>query len=647
MDQTFGFVEMWLAEILNIEFMKYALENGAVAAAVDKDGFDTAFNTINYLWDKLDKDPRLQPLIMNSNIHGMRLAVHRYWVDDNLLNDLTGEEAKASELYLNVVSVGTSGSRFTLDNIKDEINNHHTTSQEELPTEEYSGASNDVAVPEEEMVEVELEKPKEIPKWITRMKKILDNITNIKDCPCTDHDVSFDEERVRVVVFGSKLTETQFNLITDIAKSIKKSIVCLYSASHASMVLDMIKAEYIMSDLSKDVLFFTYSMPTITFLINEGMKALCFGCEIDEIHTIAGTRNENKAINDIRRETRASEENKERRIRDILKERKNSPIYKYDGVYKDTVTHVIWAVKDRCVVYFLVPYSTGKNKTFFKIAYKEFARRHSNSTPYNELVKIDIAYMEKKAINNKEEYIQFAMENSKAITNQIKKKKDEHHTKYKECLDQAMEHAKMFQRFHDQIAYFNEGEFMKDERKKANDNYDQTIAIDKISAITIKDGSVHVYTNNIYAQDERTKRWHDIGTFHIIIGMHSNTYDQSKTVRINNTKHQINAGDSIMNAPHVWNNGTFCHGNLAVGLTDAYKRRDLFEVVYQIILFLESANTSDAAGEKVNHWPEVSEEIATNINRNANVVYEAIEQIAEAEKKFDELLADAIPIHIN
>lgn len=640
MDQTFGFVEMWLAQILNIEFIEYALENGAIAAAVDQDGFSTAFNTVNHLWEKLDKEPGLQPKILNSNIAGMRLAIHRYWVNDNLLNDLTGEDSKASEIYLNVVAIGTSGSRFILGSIKDEINNRYTT-----PTEEHSNAPN-VATPEEEVVEVEPEKPKEIPQWVVRMTSLIEKVQNLSRDHYPHHDISFDDEQVRVVVYNADLNDSQCDSIAYIAKSIKKSIICLYSTSHASKVLDMLKHDYSMSDLSKDVLFFIHGLSTKTFLLNGGAKSLCFGYEIDEIYTIAGTKSENEAIYDIRSETGISDADKERRINDILRERKNSPIYKYDGIYKDTITHVVWAVKDRCVVYFLVPHSIEKNRSFYKIVYQEFARRYSSSIPYNELVKIDLAHIEKRHTNNKEEYIKFAVASSKIITDQIKKKRDEHHRKYKECLGQAMEHAKMFQRFHDQITYFSEDKFMEDERRKANDNYDQTMAIDKISAITVKDGSIHVYTNNIYAQDERTNNWHDIGTFHIIIGMYSNAYNQERTIKIKNTKHQINANGTIMNAPHVWQNGTFCHGNLANGMTDAYKRRNLFEVVYQMILFLESANTSDSAGEKVNYWPEVSEETALDKNHNANIAYEVMGQMAEAEKKFDEIVVNAIPIHI-
>ena len=92
--------------------------------------------------------------------------------------------------------------------------------------------------------------------------------------------------------------------------------------------------------------------------------------------------------------------------------------------------------------------------------------------PYQDLVKSDTEYMVKMQNDNKEEYVKFAISSSKVITEQIKKKRDEHQKKYKEHLDKAMEHAKMFQRFHEQIEYFDEEKFLSDERKKANDTYE-------------------------------------------------------------------------------------------------------------------------------------------------------------------------------
>jgi len=647
MNQTIGFVEVWLAQILEIDFFEYGLENGSVAAAVDQSGFDEAFRVITYLWEKLDnRNPDFEPAIHNTVVAGMRMAIHKYWANDDLLNDLSGEDAKASNIYLNTVAVGPSGNRFSLDSIKDEINNriNNTDSESSEAEAEATEIENDDDESNNTTQEVEVVEEKKVPEW----KILTDNVIEKVNATWSDRifrDCEFPDDGVRVVVFGQDIDDSHLDKIVGVAKSIKKSIICMYNLSQVERTIEMLKANYNMSDLSKDILFFMMSVSNSKFAFIESSKVLCFGHEIDEMNAVAGI-DQNKEIENIRNITTISYEEKEKRVSEILRSRKNSPVYKFDGIYKDTVTNVIWAVKDRCVVYFLIPYSNEKNKKFYLIAYDEFARRYGKSVPYNDLVKIDSEYMLRMQHNNKEEYIKFAVSSSKTITDQLKSKRDEHLAKYKEHLDKALEHAKIFQRYHDQIAYFNEEAFLEDERKKANDNYEQTMAIDKISSISVRDNMVHVYTHNIYAQDERTKRYHDIGTFHFTIGMHSNAYDQTKTLKIKNTKHQINTGSGIMNAPHVWAAGNICHGNLATGMTDAYKRRNLFELVYQVLLFLESANTSDSAGEKVNRWPEVSEEVALNKNYNGDTIYTVMKEMAEAEKKFDDALADAIPIHI-
>jgi hypothetical protein len=78
-------------------------------------------------------------------------------------------------------------------------------------------------------------------------------------------------------------------------------------------------------------------------------------------------------------------------------------------------------------------------------------------------------------------------------------------------------------------------------------------------------------------------------------------------------------------------------------MTEAYKNRNLFDLVYQILIFLQTANTSDGAGNYVNAWPEVPERIALGNEEEATVY----EKKSESEQKFDDMLADALPININ
>ena len=80
-------------------------------------------------------------------------------------------------------------------------------------------------------------------------------------------------------------------------------------------------------------------------------------------------------------------------------------------------------------------------------------------------------------------------------------------------------------------------------------------------------------------------------------------------------------------------------------MVEAYKNRNLFDLVYQIIIFLETANVADGAGQYVNSWPEVSEEeaIGKEESKDINFIYSAK---TEVEQQFDNMLASALPITI-
>jgi len=184
--------------------------------------------------------------------------------------------------------------------------------------------------------------------------------------------------------------------------------------------------------------------------------------------------------------------------------------------------------------------------------------------------------------------------------------------------------------------------FEEKETAKAITTFNEVSAINKISAITVDNGTVHIYTKNLYVQDDRTGKYHDIGTFHIQIGMINSTYDVDNTVRIYNTKYTGMGMNNGFQAPHVFEDGHACHGNLATGMIEAYRQRNLFDLVYQILIFLQSANTGDTAGQYINTWPEVPESVALSTEEEDKFKIE----ISETEKKFDAVLAEAIPIHV-
>lgn len=652
MNETYGFIEEWLAETIGIEYIGYPLESGKSIAAIDHAGYSRVLTIIGKLWKDLGgSEPNLTPVMVNSVVMNMKTVLHVYWSDDDVLDEITGEDAKDVLQYGAIKALGPSGARFNMDTVKNAIG---VIINPESESEDSADANaNGEAVPADDTVEAddsknEKDEKKDAPKPISdSQRKINDFIEHIVDIRPGEVYWQLKHKEYHVVSIGCSVSKAMQAAVMNLAENIKKNIVIVTNVKVANYILSSMKNDHNLSQVEYHTLFLVGAECSSDFKYYTYKSMLCLGHDIHSMHSTAGSNVQNKEVEAIRNNGDLTSEERDRQVRELLIENTNSPLYKYDAVYKDTATNVIWALKDRCIVHLMIQISSPENEEFYLTALPELARRYNHSVSYETLKEIDQAYLQKMHDDNKEDYIQFSVDNSKLIIDELKKKRDEHHKLYKEHIDKAMEHAKIFQKFADQISYFDESKFMKDETKKANDNYDLTLDIDKVSAIVVRDKNVYVYTNNIYVQDERSNRWHDIGTFQISIGMHNNEYDTNKTVNIKNTKYQIEAFSHAMQAPHVWEDGHICHGNLATGMTDAYKRRNMFELVYQILLFLGEANTSDSAGENVNKWPEVTEEIALHKEVTDDVdKYEKLYQLAEADKKFDESFADAIPVNV-
>jgi len=666
MNDTYGFVELWIAESIGVESLSYPIESGKIIAAIDNTSFNKVLNVINTLWEKLsDCDRRIRPTIVDSTVMGMRTLMHVYWSDDDILDEITGESAKAIEQYEAIKALGPSGVRFNIDDIKAKISEiiNPQSSQDQQSTAQFAeDASNknfgeavseeaDVVVltkeaasqSDQDTKEKVSKKKEEKPKISERQKRVNEFIDHICDKNVLDVKSRHIYKGYHVISLGRQIDGSMVDIINKITDALSKNIVIVDSKSSAEYVIKNMAKHYPLNQIEHHTLFLIYAAYGSDFVYDTHKHMLCFGHNVTELYCVKGDGTSNSEIVEIRKNNNLTEQEKDSKVEEIFAKRTNSPLYKYDEVFKDTSTNVIWALKDRCIIYLMVSLSKCD---FYKTAFHEFVKRFNHAVSYDELKEIDKIYLDTMHNSNREEYIEFSISNSGIIIDELKKKRDEHKRLYTEYLEKALEHAKIFQKFNEQISYFDESKFMDDERTKAKDSYNETLAIDKVSSIVVSDNTVYVYTHNIYVQDERTNRWHDIGTFQISIGMHNNEYDTNRTVNIKNTKYQIDAYSTIMQAPHVWADGHICHGNLATGMVDAYKRRDMFALVYQVLLFLGEANTSDSAGEQVSKWPEVPEIVALGTQTTSDVVkYEKMHQLINAEKEFDKIFHDSIPVH--
>jgi len=274
------------------------------------------------------------------------------------------------------------------------------------------------------------------------------------------------------------------------------------------------------------------------------------------------------------------------------------------------------------------------NQVFKKIFY-ELGRRINFSLPRDEWEKVDREYAEEFEEVKMELFISSSIKSANKLKDELKVGYESAMQSYKTYLDKSMESAKQMYDMKNQFDLFKLEDFIEKEQARVKVMYQHIYDIPQVKSIDVKNECITVNTHNIYAQDSRTKKWHDIGTFQINIGMMSHLYDTTNTVRIFNTKHKVNAFDSSMQAPHIFGDGHLCHGNLAFQITNAYSRKDIFAVVQLLIIFLQEANVDDPAGKYIDRWPEVTEEIA---------VPKTVEDIKK--DPFDMMLAQAIPVTI-
>lgn len=317
----------------------------------------------------------------------------------------------------------------------------------------------------------------------------------------------------------------------------------------------------------------------------------------------------------------------------------------FDFAYRDYKTGLIWAFQKGCEVYFTVNLATI-NSSLASLLLTEMVERFAGKLPYEEMVMRDIEHFEAAAKHDGEEFLKLAVTNSKKLIEDLKSEYLKAKESYEVALTKAMEHAKIAQRLEENLINFDESKMSEDERSRCEKMFNDVLAIPKVSAIKVSGDTVNVYTKNIYVRHEKNETWHDIGTFHIQIGMYGTTYNTSRTVKMFNTKHQIKAFNVQMQAPHVFEDGHLCHGNATAPMIDAYRRRDLYQMVLMLVMFLESANLDDSAGAYLKRWPVVSEEEATKPEEDLTNPQPAqvFDEQTEEEAAYDEELE--IPIHI-
>lgn len=130
------------------------------------------------------------------------------------------------------------------------------------------------------------------------------------------------------------------------------------------------------------------------------------------------------------------------------------------------------------------------------------------------------------------------------------------------------------------------------------DEFQGFTTLDKVKRIYWRGESLCIATDIIDVVDDRTGHTHELGEFLIIL----NTV--TGVPLFLNTTRKVNGFDSRPQmAPHVWEDGSACLGNVQDLLPKLVGSGKFLHAVHACLAFLDSANTSDAAGAHVHRWP--------------------------------------------
>jgi len=566
----YGFIEQfWARHVpLSDEHIVMTLSGDTPVVAVDKDDFEKFFNAHLEYWiqkSRYSTREDLRPCIVDSTTDGMKVILSFISHDDYLIDTITSEAVKQTETYRAIKNLQDPISRFSYGYFIETL------------VEYWSKEEPKVVVPP--LVD-------ELPE--SAVDQIMQKLDTYGMNPRKVCDNGY--------VAGSGQHPSSI-LVKKMVRAVEKTVIFITNSSSQSSFYSAINKADVLKVEKEVLIIFTNMSPDERFAtIENGLLPIIYGVETYTLFHVAGSH----MNDDI-----ASDREANRDVSDKLS--KHSCYSKYDFIFKDHVTNVVWAVKERCYIYLLTSATFAYQYDLFDILINKLINKRTFDQAYEEDMKI---YLQ-KSIDFKTSFIEKSVDTSDTVINELQADFESTKAIHDAKMMEAMKAGQRMVYLMNQIKCFDVCKYQSEQKKRAEEDYDLISQIKKINTIYMDGGYAHIFTKNLYCMDERTRRYHDIGTFHITINMFDKTYSAGSTVKIRNTKHQITAfGGHKMEAPHVFQDGHLCHGTLEQGMVEAYRNRNIYQMVMQLLMFLENANTEDAAGQYVDKWPEVSEDIA-------------------------------------
>lgn len=607
----YGFIEKALADHIGIDYTEYPFTDGSCAALISKEDFERISIAVEKVYEKQDVTRHSytipSPRRIGSDISGMQVLVTTLWKNINVLSNVTDGETKLKQWMLTIYNINRA-------NTLQEINNYFDLIKNELNIT----SNNNITDNTEEVDDEEKEEKEEERKYSESELIIRDIASHFNNGGFSnEYEVIIKSlnDNLNLYVIDLCVNDKVFNNTTiyyELAESINKNIIILDNDLRCSRMEIFLK-KIDMKEFQENflIIYANPSASSFLFRSSSSLRPLCYNMKVNNYYSV-----------------------------ELLQSSKSNSFYdRFDRIMIDTKTNVTWAYRDRCFIYFT--FNVSSNLPLAELCIKSLKEWLKKEIDIKKIKEQDEEMYECSIKMNKEKFIKKNIDSSSKYIDDLKIKARDLKTNYDHHLREVMRYGRLTNDINNQISFFDEKKFAMDKSREASIGFEETLNIPKVSNIIVEDDYIEVLTENIYAKDDRSGKWHDIGKFVIRINTCSDTYSSANSVIIINTKHLVDGLNERMNAPHVFPNGNMCHGNLISGMVEAYKNRDVFQLVYQLILFLQSVNVDDAAGRHIDKWPEVSEEVAMGI-----VGEEELEndERDEDEVEFDEKLSESIPV---
>lgn len=129
--------------------------------------------------------------------------------------------------------------------------------------------------------------------------------------------------------------------------------------------------------------------------------------------------------------------------------------------------------------------------------------------------------------------------------------------------------------------------------------FDAIFDVPKVKDVCVEDGVISVFTETLFAYDNRSRKNHELGAFEIRFY----TDGQADCVRWINLTRRVHAGRSDQHAPHVFTSGRSSLHAIKDSIIDLVAEQQFAVATQLAIDFIEQVDVDEPDGAMLDRWP--------------------------------------------